>query len=72
MIEMNGKLTYFGVHFIVQFTVTRRYKICAYFSVSRRCTCVWFTAYSDKYVKHPPKIILHHVWRTVGSGLKLQ
>jgi len=67
-----GKLTYFGVHFIVQFRVTRKYKIYAYLSVSRRCTCVWFTAYSDKYVKHPPNIRPHHVWRTVGSGSKLQ
>ena len=52
--------------------MTRKYKTCAYFSVSKRCTCAWFTAYSDKYVKHPPITRLHQVWRTVGSGSKLQ
>lgn len=34
-------------------------------------TCVWLTAYKDKYVTIPPMIKDHHVCLTVGSKLKL-
>lgn len=40
-------------------------------TVIRRCTCVWLTAYSERYVKPPPMTSVNQVCRFVGSGSKL-